>query len=376
MATFTENTGNLLEADVDALVNTVNTVGVMGKGIALQFKNAFPENFEAYRRACKEEAVQLGEMFVFEMRAGESDPLDDSRSTMFEFESDLLGGPRWIINFPTKSHWRRRTRIGHIAAGLDDLRRTIKEQGIESVAVPALGCGNGGLDWADVGPLIRERLSDLDIHVYLYPPAGAPPASEMVVATERPVLTPGKAALVAMVDRYSAVALSTSLIEIQKLMYFLQEAGEDLRLRFVDHYFGPYADSLRHVLKALEGHYLRGFGDGSNPVEHSEPVVVLTGAASEAADVLAGHPEVESRMQRVLEVVEGFESPFGLELLASIHWAATRVDWGPDDGPATVAQRVMAWSPRKRRLFSADHITAAWERLQQRGWITPVAVAT
>ena len=372
MATFTENTGNLLGADVDALVNTVNTVGVMGKGIALQFKNAFPENFEAYRRACKEEAVQLGEMFVFEMGAGES----DTRSMMFEFETVPVGGPRWIINFPTKGHWRSHTRIGHIATGLDDLRRTIKQQGIESIAVPALGCGNGGLDWADVGPLIRERLSDLDVHVYLYPPAGAPAASEMVVATERPVLTPGKAALVAMVDRYSAVALSTSLIEIQKLMYFLQEAGEDLRLRFVDHYFGPYADNLRHVLKALEGHYLRGFGDGSNPVEHSEPILVLSGAATEAAEVLTGNPAVGSRMHRVLELVEGFESPYGLELLASVHWAATRIEWGPDDGPSTVTRRVKAWSPRKQRLFSADHITAAWERLQQQGWITPVAVAT
>ncbi|MCY3786465.1 MAG: macro domain-containing protein [bacterium] len=375
MATFSENTGNLLEADVDALVNTVNTVGVMGKGIALQFKNAFPANFEAYRRACKDEAVQLGEMFVFELGAGESDLPDDSRSTMFDFELEPPSGPRWIINFPTKAHWRSRTSLGHIASGLDDLRRTIQEQGIESIAVPALGCGNGGLDWGDVGPLIRERLRELDAHVCLYPPAGAPAASEMAVNTERPVLTPGKAAMVAMVERYSAVAFSTSLIEIQKLMYFLQEAGEDLRLGFIDHYFGPYADNLRHVLKALEGHYLRGFGDGSNPVEHSEPVVVLTGAADEAAGVLANHPEVESRMHRVLEVVEGFESPFGLELLASVHWAATRIDWGPDDAPATVAQRVMAWSARKRRLFSADHITTAWERLRDQRWIGPIPAA-
>ena len=375
MATFTENTGNLLEADVDALVNAVNTVGVMGKGIALQFKNAFPANFEAYRRACNDEAVRLGEMFVFPLTACESEPVGESESTIFEFGPEPPSGPRWIINFPTKAHWRSRTRLGHIASGLDDLRRTIQEQGIESLAVPALGCGNGGLDWKDVGPLIRARLSDREVVVHLYPPAGAPAASAMAVATERPVLTPGKAALVAMVDRYSAVGLSASLIEIQKLMYFLQEAGEDLRLRFADHYFGPYADNLRHVLKALEGHHLRGFGDGSNPVEHSEPVVVLAGAADEAADVLAGHPEVDGRMRRVLEVVEGFESPFGLELLASVHWAATRINWGSDNGPEAVAQRVMAWSARKRCLFGADHITAAWERLREQGWIAPVGEA-
>ncbi len=376
MATFTEATGNLLEADVDALVNTVNTVGVMGKGIALQFKNAFPDNFEAYRQACKDEAVRLGEMFVFEVPARESQPLDELDSTMFELAPASASRPRWIINFPTKAHWRNRTRLGHIEAGLDDLRGRIAQQGIESIAVPALGCGNGGLEWSDVAPLIRSRLADLDVEVHLYPPNGAPAASEMAVNTERPVLTPGKAALVAMVDRYSAVALSTSLIEIQKLMYFLQEAGEDLRLRFVDHYFGPYADNLRHVLQTLEGHYLRGFGDGSNPVEHSEPLVLLPGADGEADEALTDYPEVEARMHRVLDLVEGFESPYGLELLASVHWAATRFDWGSDGGPAEIVARVQAWSPRKKRLFESDHVTTAWGRLSDRGWITPAAVGT
>ena len=186
MTTFTEATGNLLEADVDALVNTVNTVGVMGKGIALQFKYAFPENYEAYRRACEQETVRLGEMFVFETGA--------------------LGQPRWIINFPTKQHWRGRSRLRDIESGLEALGTTIREYQIESVAVPPLGCGNGGLDWADVLPSILTRLDDLDAEVWIYPPGGTPPADQMVIATQRPVLTAGKAALVAMVDRYTAVA--------------------------------------------------------------------------------------------------------------------------------------------------------------------------
>ena len=195
----------------------------------------------------------------------------------------------------------------------------------------------------------------------------------MVVATERPVLTPGKAALVAMVDRYTAVALSTSLIEIQKLMYFLQESGEDLRLRYKDHYFGPYADNLRHVLKALEGHHLRGFGDGSNPVAHAEPIDVLSGAIEEASSVLAENPDIASRMNRVLELVEGYESPFGLELLATVHWVATHIEWAPDEGSEKVVERVQAWSPRKRRLFAPEHITAARERLRQQGWLDQIA---
>lgn len=354
MTTFTETTGNLLEADVDALVNTVNTVGIMGKGIALQFKRAFPENYETYRRACEDQTVRLGEMFVVETGA--------------------LGRPRWIINFPTKRHWRTQSRLPDIASGLDALCATIREREIKSIAVPPLGCGSGGLDWADVLPLILTRLDDLDTEVQIYPPAGPPAAHEMAVTTERPVLTPGKAALVAMVDRYAAVAMSASLIEIQKLMYFLQESGENLRLRYKEHYFGPYADNLRHVLNALEGHHLRGFGDGSNPVEHGEPIVVLPGAADEASAVLAENPGISTRMNRVLELVEGYESPFGLELLATVHWVAAQFDPLSGHAPENIVESVQAWSPRKRRLFSADHITTAWERLREQGWVTPVAV--
>ena len=164
MTMFTEATGNLLEAEVDALVNTVNTVGVMGKGIALQFKNAFPDNYEAYRRACKDEAVRLGEMFVF--------------------ETGVLGRPRWIINFPTKQHWRARSRLRDIEAGLVALCVAIREHQIKSIAVPPLGCGSGGLDWADVLPSILTRLDELDAEVWIYPPGSTPNAGQMVVATE------------------------------------------------------------------------------------------------------------------------------------------------------------------------------------------------
>ena len=351
MTRFNEEKGDLLEADVDALVNTVNTVGVMGKGIALQFKNAFPDNYEAYRRACEEKTVRLGEMFVF--------------------ETGTLGRPRWIINFPTKQHWRARSRLRDIEAGLVALCTTIREHQIKSIAVPPLGCGSGGLDWADVLPSILMQLDELDAEVWIYPPGGTPTAGEMVVATERPILTPGKAALVAMVDRYTAVALSTSLIEIQKLMYFLQESGEALRLRYRDHYFGPYADNLRHVLKALEGHHLRGYGDGSNPVAHAEPIVVLGGAADEASAVLAENPDISRRMDRVLELVEGYESPFGLELLATVHWVTAHSTWGSNDAPKGVVERVQDWSPRKRRLFAPEHITAAHERLRRQDWLGP-----
>ena len=125
-------TGNLLQADVEALVNTVNTVGAMGKGIALQFKQAYPANFEAYRKAVARGDVQPGRMFVF--------------------ETGLLTNPRIIVNFPTKRHWRGGSRIEDIDAGLQDLAHVIVTRGIRSIAIPPLGCGNGGLDWGEVRP--------------------------------------------------------------------------------------------------------------------------------------------------------------------------------------------------------------------------------
>ena len=154
MAEFIDAHGNLLKADVEALANSVNTVGVMGKGIALQFKNAFPANFKAYEAACEKQAVRLGEVFVF--------------------DNGQLTPPRWIINFPTKGHWRARSRIRDVADGLDDLRHVIEELDISSIALPPLGCGHGGLDWREVRSLIKERLGDLDVVVHLYAPEGAP----------------------------------------------------------------------------------------------------------------------------------------------------------------------------------------------------------
>ena len=348
MTHFIDASGNLLDADVDVLVNTVNTVGVMGKGIALQFKNAFPANFKAYEQACKRNEVVLGKMFVF----------DNGR----------LARPCWIVNFPTKGHWRARSRMGDLEAGLDDLRAVIEDLEITSIALPPLGCGNGGLNWADVRPLIESRLQGLEAEVHVYAPEGAPAAADMKVSTPRPSLTPGKAALVAMVQRYATLAFDASLIEIQKLMYLLQEAGEPLNLRYEAQRYGPYADNLRHVLKALEGHFLEGFGDGSAQVGAAEPIRVLDGAADEAASVLDGEPIVE-RMERVLDLINGFESAYGLELLATVHWVGTRDGVGDDLHALT--KRVQKWSRRKQRMFTEMHIEVAWNRLQGEGWLTP-----
>ena len=351
MAEFIDAHGNLLKADVEALANSVNTIGVMGKGIALQFKNAFPANFKAYEAACKKQAVELGKMFVF--------------------DNGWLTTPHWIINFPTKGHWRARSRIRDVADGLNDLRHVIEELAISSIALPPLGCGHGGLDWDDVRALIEERLGDLDVVVHLYAPEGAPSAADTVISTPRPKLTTSTAALVSVIDQYSQVALFVSLIEIHKLMYFLQEAGEDLRLRYQAKIYGPYADNLRHVFKSLEGHQLEGFGDGSKKVRGAEPISVLPGGAKEASEALAEKDHITERIQRVLDLIEGYESAYGLELLASVHWMAAHE--GNTDDLSRVTERVQSWNQRKRRMFTAPHIESAWQRLHDHGWLPTAA---
>lgn len=344
---ISEAKGNLLTAPVEALVNTVNTEGVMGKGIALQFKNAFPEMFKAYAVAAKRGEVQLGRMHVWPTQA--------------------LDGPHYIINFPTKGHWRAKSRITDIDSGLVDLVKVVRERGIASIAVPPLGCGNGGLDWAEVEPRIRAAFDALpDVDVRIYPPAGAPKATDMPVNTAKPKMTPGRAALVGIIARYTRQALAApSLIEAQKLMYFLQTVGEPLRLDFKANRYGPYADNLRHVLAQIEGHYLVGYGDGTAKILDAVPLEPVASALPVAEHELDAHPETRSRMEQVLGLAEGFETAYGMELLATVHWVAMHEAAGQPD--VFVAAKVAEWSPRKARMFTSEHVGTALATLREHG---------
>lgn len=345
---ITERTGNLLEAEADALVNTVNTVGVMGKGIALQFKKAFPDMFKAYKAACDRGEVNLGTVHVFE--TGQM-------------------SPRYVLNFPTKGHWRARSRLDDIETGLKDLVATIEELDITSIAVPPLGCGHGGLEWDEVRPRIVAALEPLSqVEVLLYPPAGAPAAADIVMHTTRPKMTPGRAALVALLHNYGQRAAEVSLIEVQKLMYFLQEAGQPLKLRYAKDRYGPYADNLRHVLHTVEGHFLMGYGDASKTVHASEPIRVLPDGIAEAAALVESDKDLQTDIDRVLTLVEGFESAYALELLATVHWVTTR-EVEPGVGPAMIAELVAKWNRRKARMFGESHVTTAWEHLGDEGWL-------
>jgi O-acetyl-ADP-ribose deacetylase (regulator of RNase III) len=336
--------GNLLKADVEALVNTVNTVGYMGKGIALQFKQAFPGNFAAYARACAHGEVKIGRMFIY--------------------ETGTLYNPRYIINFPTKAHWRGKSQLAYIEQGLVALIDEVKQRGIKSIAVPPLGCGLGGLDWAIVRPLIEQAFAATpDVHILLYSPEGAPDAQSMPIGTIRQTLTPSRALLIKLIEQYNQLAYRLSLLEIQKLAYFLQEAGEPLRLNFTKGLYGPYAHNLNKVLERLEGHFIRGYGDSQKP---DAELRLLPDAITEANASLQGAAASQQRLQQVSALIEGFETPYGMELLASVHWLTIH-----EEPIAVTAEQaiigIQQWNRRKHKPFQPAHIEIAWQRLNSKG---------
>ena len=342
--------GNLLKAHAQALVNTVNTEGVMGKGIALQFRDAYGEMFKKYQEDCKGGRVKLGKMHVYDLGA---------------FVDD---GPRYIINFPTKGHWRARSQLSDIEHGLVDLAEVIEELKIESIALPPLGCGNGGLDWADVKPKIELALQNLrGVKVLMFEPKGAPPSAEMPRRTVRPRMTEARAILVTLMDRYLKGLLDpfVTLLEVQKLMYFMQEAGQPLKLEYSAGKYGPYANNLRFELHRMEGHFISGFGVGAeNP---DKPLELLPGAIDDAYDLLARKDEANKRMDRVTRLIDGFEDSYGMELLSTVHWVMLQNPKARENADVAIRD-VQAWNTRKRMLMKPDHLQKAWERLAREDW--------
>lgn len=345
-------TGNLLEADADALVNTVNTVGVMGKGIALMFKEAYPENFKAYDIACKREDVQVGRMFV------------THRSDMY--------GPKWIINFPTKKHWRNPSKLEWVVDGLKDLRAVIEHNHIRSIALPPLGAGNGGLDWPDVRQKIEEILSDLpEVDVLVFEPTSKYQNVSKRAGVEK--LTPARALIAEIVRRYWVLGIECTLLEIQKLAWFIETSATDLgledplRLDFKANRFGPYADKLRHLLDSLDGSYLHC----DKRISDAGPVDVIWFEDAKR-DVLAAYftsPEAKRfapALEATTRIIDGFESPMGMELLAT-------VDWLIRTGTAPTVEAILAgiasWpageaaAKRKLGLFDERLVRLALDRL-------------
>ena len=338
--------GDILRADAEALVNTVNCVGIMGRGVALQFKNAFPENFKAYKAACTRQEVQPGRMFVF--------------------ETGHLSNPRYIINFPTKRHWRGRSRIEDIDAGLKALSNEIQVRGIRSIALPPLGSGLGGLDWREVRPRIEAALRELEqVHMVVFEPAAPGDTEARGKVGRAPAMTAGRAALVGLMWRYLGGLMDpfVTLLEVHKLMYFMQEAGEPLRLRYVQAPYGPYAENLRHVLREIEGYFVSGYADGGDAPE--KELALVPGAIDDAEAFLGEHPATRSRFERVAKLVQGFETPFGLELLSTVHWIGTR---GQAQTADDVVVAAYAWNERKKQ-FLPRQIQLALGVLTKNEWL-------
>jgi len=336
-------TGDILKTDAEALVNTVNCVGIMGRGIALQFKNVFPNNFKAYKAACDREEVQPGKMFVF--------------------ETGTLTNPKYIINFPTKRHWRGKSRMEDIESGLQALAEEIRERHISSVAVPPLGSGLGGLNWPDVRTRIESTLGSLsNVTVIVFEPNSAPLETK---STEVPRMTAGRAALVILMNRYLGGLLDpfVTLLEVHKLMYFMQVSGEPLRLQYSKALYGPYAENLRHVLNAVEGHFISGYGGGGDAPD--KQLEIVPGAVKDAEAFLKDMPEIMRRFDRVGQLIEGFETPFGLELLSTVHWVAIQENAAD---LKDVEAKVYAWNDRKKR-FSSRQIEIAFETLREKAWL-------
>jgi O-acetyl-ADP-ribose deacetylase (regulator of RNase III) len=342
---ITYKTGDLLKEKADAIVNTINCVGVMGRGIALQFKKQFPENFKVYEAACKQKKVVPGQMFVY--------------------ETGLLLGPKYIVNFPTKRHWRGGSRIEDIESGLQNLVEVITKLDIKTIALPPLGCGLGGLDWNEVRTRIESVLSQLSqVEIIVFEPIGAPVAEKMVKNPKVPNMTPGRAALVELMHRYLAGLLDPfiTLLEVHKLMYFLQESGEPLKLKYQKNLYGPYAENLRHVLHAVEGHLISGYADGGD--QPDKILSLVPGAYEGASKFMQGYPKTQQHFDRVSELVDGFESSFGMELLATVHWVVTKEDAKSKEQAIT---QVHQWSERKKQ-FSPRQIALAYDVLSEKGW--------
>lgn len=338
--------GNILKQDAEAIVNTVNCVGVMGRGIALQFKKAFPDNFKLYEAACERGDIKPGSMFVF--------------------DTQNIYNPRYIINFPTKRHWKGKSRMEDIESGLKALTQEIQARQIKSIAVPPLGCGLGGLNWNEVLPKIKSAFEALpNVKVIILEPGGVPSADEIEKEKKIPEMTVGRASLIGLVRRYLSAVMdpAVTLLEVHKLMYFMQESGENLKLRYKKALYGPYAENLVHVLNHIEGHFISGYLDGGDkpdkPIELKPEAIIL------AESFLKNHQETHTRFDRVTDLIQGFETPYGMELLATVHWVAKHE--GASNANDAVS-KVYAWNQRKK-MFPAHHIEAALDVLKKKEWL-------
>jgi len=321
--------GDLLESKAEALVNTVNTVGIMGKGIALQFKNHFPSNYKRYAQACKEQRVKVGSLLILE-------------------DTSLLGGKKKIINFPTKTDWRKPSEYSYIENGLIELSKYIRENSIKSIAIPPLGTGNGGLDWNKVKALIDKYLSDLECDIQIYLPNVL---IKEVLKKERVKLIPARAMLLSVLFDLVRSGEFVSEFAAEKVAYFLQRFGakDYFKLEFQPNFYGPYSGKVKHVLYYMNGSYISGYS--AKDKKPFEELGLMFDAEKEVTAYL-DIPENAACKEIVLKTkafLSGFYSAFALELLSSIDFIMQENN---ANSVEDITKHLEKWSDRKKTLFT------------------------
>jgi O-acetyl-ADP-ribose deacetylase (regulator of RNase III)/uncharacterized protein YwgA len=348
--------GDLFESHVQTLVNTVNTVGVMGKGIALEFKKRYPEMYKDYVRRCDHGEVQLGRPYVY--------------TSLWH---------QWIVNFPTKDHWRSSAKLDDIIAGLRYLQMHYKQWGINSLAVPPLGCGEGGLEWRVVGPTLYRHLAEHDIPVELYAPFGTPPdqlepsflaGQGDAAADARGVLkvSPASIALVEILARIDAEPYHwpTGRISFQKVAYFATQAGIPTGLHYARGSFGPFAADLKRVRTKLEN-------NGLLTERRSGRMFIVSAGPTfpDARRVYASYLEKwEQAIERVVDLLLRFDTSKA-EVAATVHFAATELEARLLRRPTEleVLSEVMHWKRRRDPPLTREQVATAIRHLHALGWI-------
>ena len=318
-----------MDSAAEALVNTVNTDGIMGKGIALQFKNMFPDNFKIYAKACKNKEIGIGKLLTTE-------------------EESLLGGKKIIINFPTKTSWRKRAEYTYIEEGLKDLVKIIQERKIKSIAIPPLGAGNGGLNWNKVKLILEKYLTGLDCEIHIYEPSAV---IQEVLKKERVKLTPARAMLLAVLYDLVRNGEFVSEFTAEKIAYFLQRFGakDIFKLEYQPNFYGPYSGKVKHVLYYRNGSYIMGYSSkDKKPFEElglvQDAEVDVNGFLNKPENI-----EYKSIVEKTKNFLTGLYSTFGLELLSTIDFiiADKKVNTVED-----ITSQLQQWSNRKKTLFS------------------------
>ena len=337
--------GNLIASQDAVLVNTVNTVGVMGKGIALQFKDEFPYNFHVYAQFCRKGELRPGSLLIV-----------NDYSPRY--------GNKTIINFATKDHWRNPSRYEYIEKGLIELKRYLVYNRVQSISLPPLGCGNGQLDWVEVRALITSYLSNIDTVIHVYEPNSS--VNSMLKESAMPIgkveLTPARAMMLYALFYYESLGEPSTLFVANKLAYFMQRLGEPSfsKLKFTPAKFGPYCQRVGINLHQLNGKYVSGLEQmnlrafDSFSLKYDTLDEVKRFVETKLTDAS------RSRLEQLINLVSGFQSPLSLEVLASVDYVRKE---NPGISLEETVQKVWDWSERKKTLFKERYIRIAYEHL-------------